>query len=139
MSEEKEVKFVRFKDWNEDIVGIVTFHDEYITIERPLVVEVDTDFEEGRQMLTVREYLPQAIVAIQEMEFDNHRVLLTTPVRKEFKEQYDQMAEFFYERQPNLMNKKELEKKKRIDDEVDGEKIISLIEALRDKKNKPVH
>jgi hypothetical protein len=134
MSEQKEIKFVRFKNSPEDIVGIVTFHQEHITIENPLVVDVETLFDEGRQVLSIREYLPQSIISIREVDFNNNEVLFTTPVREDFKEQYEQVSKFFYEDQPAIQTKP---KRKRV--KPDTENVISLFEALKDKKDKPVH
>lgn len=137
MSEEKELKMVRLKFTQEDLVGLVTFHQEYITIERPLAFQVDTDYEEGKQILTIREYLPQSVISLKEVDFNNSEILFTSPVRKEFKEQYDDMAEFFYEKQPSMMEKNK--EKREILNSRDNDKIVSLIEAMRDKKNKPIH
>jgi hypothetical protein len=137
MSEEKELKMIRLKFLQEDLVGLVTFHGEYLTIERPLAFQVDTDYEEGKQILTIREYLPQSVISIKEVDFDMDQVLFTSPVRKEFKDQYDDMAEFFYEKQPAMLEKNK--EKREILSTRDNEKIVSLLEALRDKKNKPVH
>lgn len=138
MSKEKQIKFVRLKDTCEDLVGIVTFHQEYITIENPLVVDVETIFDEGRQILSIREYLPQSIIMIREVDFSNDRILFTTPIREDFKEQYEHVAKFFYEEQITLINNKAKPKKKaRV--KVTDENVISIIDALRDKKDKPVH
>lgn len=137
MSEEKELKMVRLKFMQEDLVGMVTFHGEYLTIERPLAVQVDTDYEEGKQILTIREYLPQSVISIKEIDFNTDEVMFTSPVRQSFKEQYEDMAEFFYEKQPAMMEKNK--EKREVLSTRDNEKIVSLLEALKDKKNKPIH
>jgi len=134
MSEQKELKFVRLKNSFDDIVGHVTFHDQYLTVEKPLVVDVETIFEEGRQILSIREYLPQSIISMREVDFNLDQVLFTTPVREDFKDQYEQVATFFYDQQAGLNEKPK--KRKKV---VDAENVVSLLEALRDKKDKPVH
>jgi hypothetical protein len=134
MSEQKELKFVRLKNSFDDIVGHVTFHDQYLTVEKPLVVDVETIFEEGRQILSIREYLPQSIISMREVDFNLDQVLFTTPVREDFKDQYEQVATFFYDQQAGSIEKPK--KRKKV---VDAENVVSLLEALRDKKDKPVH
>ena len=105
MSEQKELKFVRLKNSFDDIVGHVTFHDQYLTVEKPLVVDVETIFEEGRQILSIREYLPQSIISMREVDFNLDQVLFTTPVREDFKDQYEQVATFFYDQQASQAQK----------------------------------
>lgn len=135
MSEEsKQLLLIRFKNNPDDIVGLVTKHQKHITVEDPLIVYVETLFEEGRQILSIREYLPQTIVSIREVDFDAKEILFTTPVRDEFKDQYEQVAKFFYEEQVIAM-----EKPKKKKSGIDSENVVSLIEAIRDKKGKPVH
>ena len=134
MSEQKELKFVRLKNSFDDIVGHVTFHDQYLTVEKPLVVDVETIFEEGRQILSIREYLPQSIISMREVDFNLDQVLFTTPVREDFKDQYEQVATFFYDQQASQAQQPK--KRKKV---VDAENVVSLLEALRDKKDKPVH
>ena len=104
MSEEsKQLLLIRFKNNPDDIVGLVTKHQKHITVEDPLIVYVETLFEEGRQILSIREYLPQTIVSIREVDFDAKEILFTTPVRDEFKDQYEQVAKFFYEEQVEIL------------------------------------
>lgn len=135
MSEEKQLKFIRLKDSLDDVVGLVTSHEKHITIEKPLFVMVDTIFDEGRQILSMREYIPQSIVDIREVDFKKTEILFSLPVREEFRDQYDQVATFFYDENTSLSEKPK--KKKKL--QVDSENVISLLEALKDKKDKPVH
>ena len=67
MPEEKELKFVRLKNHFEDLIGYVTYKDECLVIETPLRIEIETIFDEGRQILSMQEYLPQSVVEIKEI------------------------------------------------------------------------
>ena len=69
MATSKELKFVRLRSIPDDIVGYVSYRDDLIIIETPLRVDIETDFREHRQMLSMNEYLPQSIIDIQEVEF----------------------------------------------------------------------
>lgn len=137
MSEDKdsELKFIRLRSIPDDLVGYVTFHEEHLTIEMPLRIEIETYFEEGRQILALQEYLPQSVIELKEIEFPYDDVLFTTPIREEFVEQYLQVSEFFYNNKSKFINDS---KKKEVQEE-SVNKVVSILEALASKKDKPVH
>lgn len=139
MSEEKELKFVRFKTMPDDLIGVVSYKEEYIVIEKPLRVEVETFFEEGRQMLIMQEYLPQSIIELQEVEFLCDDIMFCTPVRKEFYDQYEYVSDFFYNNTAKF--KENLKKKqKKVQEQTESiENVVSILEALKSKKDKPIH
>ena len=141
MSTSKELRFIRFRSIPEDIIGYVTHKDECIVIEMPLKVDVETIFEENRQLLLMNEYLPQSILDIQEIEFYNDEVLLIAPVKQEFVEQYEYVADFFYSNKHKLSipQKKESNSKNTAQMEEKVEKVVSILEAMHAKKDKPVH
>ena len=139
MSEEKELKFVRFRNSPEDLIGWVTYKEECIIIEMPLRVEVETLFDEGRQILAMQEYLPQSIIEMREVEFALDEILFCTPVRKEFHEQYEYVSDFFYNNTAKFQDNLK-KKKKAIQDQTESiENVVSILEALKSKKDKPVH
>ena len=141
MSTSKELRFIRFRSIPEDIIGYVTHKDECIVIEMPLKVDVETIFEENRQLLLMNEYLPQSILDIQEIEFYNDEVLLIAPVKQEFVEQYEYVADFFYSNKHKLSipQKKESNSKNATQMDEKVEKVVSILEAMHAKKDKPVH
>jgi hypothetical protein len=141
MSTSKELRFIRFRSIPEDIIGYVTHKDECIVIEMPLKVDVETIFEENRQLLLMNEYLPQSILDIQEIEFYNDEVLLIAPVKQEFVEQYEYVADFFYSNKHKLSipQKKESNSKNTAQMDEKVEKVVSILEAMQAKKDKPVH
>lgn len=134
-----ELKFVRFKIIPEDLIGWVTYKDECIIIETPLRVEVETLFDEGRQILIMQEYLPQSIIEMREVEFASDEVLFCTPVRKEFHEQYEYVCDFFYNNTSKFQDTLK-KKKKSVQEQAENiENVVSILEALKSKKDKPVH
>ena len=143
-SKEKELKFVRFRYMPDDLIGYVTYKEECIVIEQPLRVDIETIFDEGRQILAMQEYLPQSIVEIKEVEFYMDEILFITPVRSEFYEQYEYVADFFYNNQHTLKNT--AKKKKSKTDKTDPtevqekvENVVSILEALAKKDKGPMH
>lgn len=131
-----ELKFIRLRSIPEDLIGYVSYKEDCVIVETPLRIEVETIFDEGRQILSLQEYLPQSVIELKEIEFYNEEVLFTTPVREEFYEQYEYVADFFYNNQAkirdsNIKKKKPLEETK--------EKVVSILEAMANKKDKPVH
>lgn len=146
MAEDREIKFIRLRSAEEDIVGYVTFKDDYITIEKPLYVIVETVLDEGRQILSLHEYLPQSVVKIQEVDFLNADVLFTTPVKDDFVEQYHMACDYYYSPEIKLKPSKKGRKKKVVEPEFTQEdkqeledNVVSIMQAILDKRNKPVH
>ena len=139
MTESKELKFVRLRSIPDDLIGYVTYNEECLVIEQPLRIEIETIFDEGRQILSMQEYLPQSVIEIKEVEFYMEEVLFATPVRQEFVEQYEYVADFFYNNQHKL---KEPVKKHTISAEQVSEKadkVVSILEALAKKDKGPIH
>ena len=137
MSEEKELKFVRLRTTLDDLIGYVTYKPECIVIETPLRIEVETIFDEGRQILCMQEYLPQTVINLKEIEIPTSDIMFVTPVREEFIEQYEYVRDFFYNNEAKIKNPL-APKKVDITPET-AEKVVSIFEALASKKDKPVH
>jgi hypothetical protein len=140
MSEEKELKFIRFKTMPDDLVGWVTYKDEHIIIETPLRIEIQTLFDEGRQILAMQEYLPQSIIQMREVEFSLEDVMFCTPIRKEFHEQYEYVSDFFYNNDTTKFQEHAKKRRKKIQEQTESvENVVSILEALKFKKDKPIH
>lgn len=136
---EGELKFVRLKHTFEDLVGYVTFKEDYLVIEMPLRIEIETLFDEGRQILSLQEYLPQSVIEIKEIDINLEDVMFTTPVREEFYEQFEYVSDFFYNNTSKLKSPK-ITKPKQIEEVSEtAKKVVSILEALQSKKDKPVH
>ena len=139
-SKNKEnLKLVRLRSTNEDLVGYVTYGQDYLTIEFPLLIDIETLFEESRQILSMQEYLPQAVIDLQELEISMEDVLFVTPIKEEFYEQYEYVSDFFYNNKAQLrtITKKKEEENKEILEKT--QKVVSILEALQAKKDKPIH
>jgi hypothetical protein len=136
-----ELRFVRLRTIPDDIIGYVTYKQGYITVELPLRIEIETLFDEGRQILAMQEYLPQSVIEIKEVDFDDEEVLFATPVRADFVEQYEYVADFFYNNESKL--KEPIKKKTKADPVAETtesvSKVVSILEAMASKKDKPVH
>ena len=144
MATSKELKFVRLRSIPDDIVGYVSYRDDLIIIETPLRVDIETDFREHRQMLSMNEYLPQSIIDIQEVEFFVEDILLIASVKPEFAEHYEFVADFFYTKKhkiktPHTTKKKSKSKKVEDPSSENERNVISILDALASKKDKPVH
>jgi hypothetical protein len=148
MSEDKpeykprgELRFIRLRSIPDDIIGYVTYKEGYITVELPLRIEIETIFDEGRQILAMQEYLPQSVIEIKEVDFDDYEVLFASPVRAEFVEQYEYVADFFYNNTAQI--KTPVKKKTTADITANTSetmtKVVSILEAMQAKKDKPVH
>jgi hypothetical protein len=134
MADAKDLRFVRLRSIPDDLIGYVSYKEDCILVEQPLRIEVETLFDEGRQILSMQEYLPQSVIEIKEVEFYNEEVLFVTPVRNEFVEQYEYVADFFYNNQHKL---KEPIKKQTSAEAT--EKVVSILDAMAKKDKGPVH
>ena len=136
-----ELKFVRLRTIPDDIIGYVTYKEGYIVVERPLRIEIETLFDEGRQILAMQEYLPQSVVEIKEVDFNNDEVLFATPVKADFVEQYEYVADFFYNNQTKF--KEPVKKRTKAEPVAETaetvNKVVSILEAMASKKDKPIH
>ena len=137
MSEQKELKFVRLRSLPEDLIGYVTYKHECIVIETPLKIEIETYFEEGRQILCMQEYLPQTVITIKEIEIPTSDIMFVTPVKEEFVEQYEYVRDFFYDNPGKIKNPLAPKKPEQVSEDVT--KVVSILEAMANKKDKPVH
>jgi hypothetical protein len=134
-----ELKFVRLKNAYDDLVGYVTYGTDYLTIEMPLRVEIETIFEEGRQILSLQEYLPQSLVEIKTVDIPMEEVMFSTPLKKEFYEQYEYCRDFFYENETKSLKTKQQKVSDIAETAGKMEKVVSILEAMQAKKDKPVH
>ena len=133
-----DLKFVRLRgSYPEDLIGMVTYKEECIVIQNPLRVDIETSYDEGRQILSMQEYLPQSIIELKEVEIPTADILFITPVRNEFFEQYDYVCEFFYNNEN--MKKTKVQKDSVAETAGKMEKVVSILEAMQAKKDKPVH
>ena len=138
MTEEKQLKFVRLRHLTDDLVGYVTYKPECIVVETPLRIEIEALFDEGRQILCMQEYLPQTVIEIKEIEIPMEDVLMVSPVREDFIEQYEYVRDFFYNNSSKLRKLPGKEKLTEFSQET-AEKVVSILDAMANKKDKPVH
>lgn len=134
-----ELKFVRLRSIPDDLIGYVSYKEECIVIELPLRIEIETIFEESRQILIMQEYLPQSVIAIKEIEFYTEEVLFATPVKEDFVEQYEYVADYFYNNETKLKSPEKKKAKGFDTTQENVDKVVSIMEALQSKKDKPVH
>lgn len=134
-----ELKFVRLRSIPDDLIGYVSYKEECIVVELPLRIEIETIFDEGRQILIMQEYLPQSVVTIKEIEFYTEEVLFATPVKEDFVEQYEYVADYFYNNETKLKTPEKKKAKGFDTTQENVDKVVSIMEALHSKKDKPVH
>ena len=135
-----ELKFVRLKNIAEDLIGYVTYKEQFLIIETPLRIEIETIIEEGRQILAMHEYLPQSVIELREIEIPFSEILFATAVREESHEQYEYVSDFFYNNSHELKEPStKVKKKNKKETKETEENVVSLLGALANKKDKPVH
>ena len=135
--EQPELKVVRMKNTLDDIVGYVTYGTEYITNNQPLRIDIETLFDDGKQILSMQEYLPQSVIEIKEVDINLNDVMFITPVRKDFYEQYEYVSEFFYNNNAKIKPPSSSITSEEIAEKT--QKVVSILEAMANKKDKPVH
>ena len=132
----EEIKFVKLRN-GEDLVAFITVGKSTTLIRRPVCVMVENIFEEGRQLLNIREWLPPTIVKGDSTTISSSEIIAVLDVSEEFIPQYHEICEMFFDTVPVIKNKR-LKGVKASDDN----KVVSIVEALAgmaDKKDKPIH
>jgi len=131
----EEIKFLKLRN-GEDLVAKVTVDGDKLVLNRPVAIMIENIYEEGRQLLNVREWLPPTVVLSDTATILSSEVLATMEINPEFLEQYDEICEMFFDNKP-VIKKKTKAKSLTSDD-----KVVSILEALtgmNEKKDKPIH
>lgn len=90
------VRFFKLHN-GQDLVGYLAKEsDNSVIIQRPLVVNIENDFMNARQMLNVREWLPPIITKLDEVELPKELVLLIAEVNDTFAEDFKEVINYFY-------------------------------------------
>ena len=85
----------------------------------------------------MQEYLPQSVIEIKEVDINLNDVMFITPVRKDFYEQYEYVSEFFYNNNAKIKPPSSSITSEEIAEKT--QKVVSILEAMANKKDKPVH
>lgn len=131
---DEQIKFVKLRN-GEDLVASVKVDGDNYILTRPVAIMIENIFEEAKQLLNVREWLPLTIVSADSTTLDKSEVIVLLDVNEDFIEQYHEICEMFFDNKPTI--KKNKRKTTSSDD-----KVITFAEALAnmiDKKDKPVH
>lgn len=130
----RTTKFVKLRN-GEELVALVEEFPNNVILEKPVSFTIDNLFEDGKQLINFRDWLPASMVKVNEVALPATEVLFAIEVTEEFAEYYVSVCDY-------LFNTKPIQKKKKKISSDDGEKIISMAEAIAnmiDKKDKPVH
>lgn len=131
----EEIKFLKLRN-GEDLVAKVTADGDTLVLKRPVAIMIENIYEEGRQLLNVREWLPPTVVLSDTATIPSCEVIATLEINPEFVEQYEEICEMFFDNKP-VIKKKTKAKSLSSDD-----KVVSILEALtgmNEKKDKPIH
>jgi hypothetical protein len=90
------IKFIKLKN-GDDLVGFILQETESdIYILRPLAISIETDLEEVKQFIGIREWLPPSIVKEEGARLPRTDILLIMEVENSFKEDFVQMSKLLY-------------------------------------------
>lgn len=130
---EEQVHFFRLRTGDDVVAKIEEESEDTVTLKEPMIVETETIMEEGRQILFMKEYLPQALVLDKSVTLSKDDIMFVKVINPEFLEQYDVACDFFYATKPVVTKKA---KRKSVEEEGN---VVSLFEAMLEKKDKPTH
>lgn len=112
------IRFIKFR-YGEDVVGFVVGETKtHITIRRPLAVHIQNDFNSGRQLLEVREWLPPILTEVEKADIKKTDIMIITNIRESFKDEIVNLINYFYGVRP----KKQITKA--LVDSANGENVI---------------
>lgn len=129
----RTTKFVKLRN-GEELVALVEEFPNNVILEKPVTFTIDNFFEDGKQLINFRDWLPASMVKVNEVALPATEVMFTLEVSEDFAEYYVSVCDY-------LFNTKPIKKNKKISTD-DENKIISMAEAIAnmiDKKDKPVH
>jgi hypothetical protein len=129
----RTTKFVKLRN-GEELVALVEEFPNNVILEKPVSFTIDNFFEDGKQLINFRDWLPASMVKVNEVALPATEVMFTLEVSEDFAEYYVSVCDY-------LFNTKPIKKNKKISTD-DENKIISMAEAIAnmiDKKDKPVH
>lgn len=106
----------------EDIVAYELLEDEEsYELKRPLAIHIDTNPIIGKAFLHVREWIPPVATKGDTLTISKKLVMLTMECNDEFKAEFKEFSDYFYEVQMGQMKediKKQEEKKEKKDRKV---------------------
>lgn len=129
----EQIKFLKLRN-GEDLVAYVQEEGKNYIVRRPVAIIIENIFEEAKQLLNIREWLPLTVVEGESTSLPKTEVISIMNVNEEFIEQYHEMCEMFFDNKPSF-------KKKTKRTSEDGN-VISIADALAgliEKKDKPIH
>ena len=129
---EEQIHFFRFRNGDDVVAKLIEETEDTVTLDEPLFVETETIMEEGRQLLFMREYLPQAMLLDKSVTLEKDDILFVKSINPDFLDQYFTACDFFYNSKPTTKKTKKKEKS-------DEGNVVSLFEAILEKKDKPLH
>ena len=84
--------------------------------------------------MNFKEYIPPSVVKVDHITIPKDMIMLCLETNDDFKQQYIEMCDTLYSAE-----RSSTKKKKREESGSDESKVLSLVEALIEKKNKPIH
>jgi hypothetical protein len=105
VTESPEIKFIKLRNGSDIVAFILSENESSIHIKRPLYVQVENDFQNGRQMVDVREFLPPIITDAEDVVIPKSDVMTISTVRQSFKDEFNDVVNYFYSVKPRKRDK----------------------------------
>src|SRR5210317_1253594 len=97
----------------EDIVAyLVEDHELYYLVKRPLAIHVDSSAFLGKAFLHVREWIPPIATKGDTLIISKKLVMLTMECNEEFKVEFKEFSDYFYDAQKDQMKEDILKREK---------------------------
>lgn len=90
----EEIHF--FKCRTDDLIAYYTESENEVTLRRPIVVYIDTDMDEQKQFLAIKEYLPGLFCSTESMTLKKDEITFHCPLNMDFVDDYIKISDFFY-------------------------------------------
>lgn len=127
------IQYIKLRNGEDLVATVLSSDDQSITIKRPVCIMVENYLDEGRQYINVREWLPPMIAESDTITLDKKEVIAQMNTAADFVDQYEDICEMFFESKPVLRKESTKKTKQSV------ENVVSIIEALAEKKDKPTH
>jgi hypothetical protein len=92
----EEKYFFKCRNGIDDILAYATKQDGGWHIRRPVTIYVDTDDEEGKQYVSIKEFLPMLFSSKEDMFLPDSDIMSASPLNESFQEDYIKISDFYY-------------------------------------------
>jgi hypothetical protein len=92
--------FIKLRHGEDLVAYLLEENETSFHIKRPMLINVMSDMQTGKQMISVKEWMPPIITDMDDAFISKKDIYLSAPVRDSFKEEITGVINYFYSVEP---------------------------------------